>query len=113
MDKPWIDARCGRAWALAVALAGLAGCRGSSAPQAAPVAVTWEVRGPDGGLVVGAGEDGTATVGTHTLVVRNGRLTANGKDGGAVKAGDKILLDKDGQLYVNGVRRDSLPAERR
>src|SRR5262249_14757557 len=37
--------------------------------------------------------------------VKNGKLTANGEDRGTFKKGDKIVLDEEGQLFVNGERR--------
>ena len=110
MGKPQIDARVGPVWTIPFTLASSAGCGGSTAT---PAAITWEVRGESGGVAVGAGEYGTASAGDNKLGVGNGRLTANGGDGGEVKAGDKVVLDKDGQLYVNGVKRETRPADRR
>ena len=46
-----------------------------------------------------------ASAGDNTFEIRNGRAIANGKDGGPLKAGDSVLLDKEGRLLVNGQER--------
>ena len=38
--------------------------------------------------------------------VRDSRMTVNGKDGGEVKAGDTIRVEKDGRVTVNGQKRE-------
>jgi hypothetical protein len=104
--RPRIDARVGLMLTFAIALVAPAGCGGSATAPAA-AAISWEVRGDSGGVAVGAGEGGTAQAGNNKLVIANGRLTANGKDAGEFKNGDKVLLDKDGQIYVNGEKRET------
>jgi hypothetical protein len=79
-------------------------------PPPAPTDISWEVRG-EGSTSMGSGESVEASAGKNKLVVKDGHVTANGKDGGQVKGGDKILLDRDGQLYVNGVKRETQPAK--
>ena len=39
------------------------------------------------------------------MVIKDGRLTVNGKDHGAVKSGDKVRVDEDGNVTVNGEAR--------
>jgi hypothetical protein len=50
-------------------------------------------------------EEITATFGTHTAKIQNGKLTAEGKDRGAVKPGDTIRLTPAGRVFVNDVER--------
>jgi hypothetical protein len=50
-------------------------------------------------------EDITITCGDHTARIVNGRLTAGGRDRGAVKPGDRIALTGAGGLSVNGAER--------
>ncbi len=90
---------------LLVALAAvLSGC-GKPAPAPATISVSYEVRGEAGGLTKGMGEGVSAAVGKNRLEVKGGQVRANGKDYGPVKDGDAVLLDKDGQVYVNGEKR--------
>ena len=41
----------------------------------------------------------------NRLEVKNHHLTANGKDGGDIKPGDKVVLDAEGRLWVNNAER--------
>ena len=38
--------------------------------------------------------------------VRDGRMSVNGKDGGEVRAGDTVRVEKDGRVTVNGQKRE-------
>jgi hypothetical protein len=39
-------------------------------------------------------------------MIKDGLLAANGKSYGRLNDGDRILLDKDGAVYVNGEKRE-------
>lgn len=47
----------------------------------------------------------SANVGKNALSIKGGRLTVNAAGHGAVKDGDAVLVDRDGQVYVNGEKR--------
>ena len=65
-----------------------------------------EVRGKPGEeSIVQGGEGTTVSAGRNTFEIRNGRAIANGNDCGTLKAGDSVLLDQDGRLFVNGQER--------
>jgi hypothetical protein len=61
-------------------------------------------RGADG-TETGLDEDVTVAFGTRTARVVNGRLTAGGRDRGAVKPEDTIRLTPAGGVSVNGAER--------
>ena len=42
--------------------------------------------------------------GGNALKIDNGKLTFNDKDCGMLKQGDRIRVDKDSQLYINGMK---------
>lgn len=44
------------------------------------------------------------TWGNNKLRIDMGKLTFNGKDCGTLARGDRVRVDKDGKLYVNGTR---------
>jgi hypothetical protein len=67
--------------------------------------VDYEVHGGLPGIVKIHGETITITSGSNRLEVKEGLLTANGKDGGSIQPGDKVLLDTDKQLWVNRKKR--------
>jgi hypothetical protein len=50
-------------------------------------------------------EDLTITYVGKTLKIVNGKLSADGKDHGAVKPGDRITLTPSGGVSVNGAQR--------
>jgi hypothetical protein len=77
----------------------------STAPPAVPAQYSWEVRSETGQFAYGGGNSGSIQVDKGSLEVRDGKVTANGKDGGTLKPGDKVVLDKDGKLFVNGEER--------
>jgi hypothetical protein len=83
------------------------GCdKGSSTgPPTVPAQYSWEVRSETGQFAYGGGNSGSIQVDKGSLEVRDGKVTANGKDGGTLKPGDKVVLDKDGKLFVNGEER--------
>jgi hypothetical protein len=95
-------AMCRRALAAILLLAvALMGC----SPAARPT-VNYEVRGEDGGgTITGRSDEGVHTAGKNRLQIKDGRILANEKDFGAVKEGDKVVLDKDGRVFVNGEER--------
>jgi hypothetical protein len=74
----------------------------TTAPAAAPGSYSYEIRGADGSTQRGVASEFHAMAGKASLEVRGGRVIANGKDYGPVRDGDSILLDRDGQLSVNG-----------
>jgi hypothetical protein len=105
---------------VAALLLGLSGCGRPAAPRpdagpsratATVGGVSYEVRGRgDSSASALANGPGRLTAGQNTLRVEGGRVLANGKDYGPVKAGDSVLLDEDGTLTVNGERRAETPA---
>jgi hypothetical protein len=64
----------------------------------------YEIRS-DGGATSGRSGSIEATAGGNRLVIKDELLTANGKSYGRLKAGDRVLLDKDGTVYVNSEKR--------
>ncbi|HWY86550.1 MAG TPA: hypothetical protein VNX28_07495 [Gemmataceae bacterium] len=80
------------------------GCSRST-PTAAPTSYSYEVRGEEGSVTLGTGEVINANAGKNRLGINGGRVTANGKSYGLLKNGDGVLLDRDGQLSVNGQKR--------
>ena len=40
----------------------------------------------------------------HSLRLDNGKLTFDGKDYGSLKDGDRVRVDKDGRLSINGTQ---------
>jgi hypothetical protein len=73
--------------------------------MAAPTSYSYEVRGEEGNVALGTGEVINANAGKNRLGINGGRVTANGKSYGSLKNGDSVLLDRDGQLSVNGQNR--------
>lgn len=45
--------------------------------------------------------------GGHTLEVAGGKIKVDGKDHGTIQQGDTLRLAPDGQLFVNGKRREA------
>jgi hypothetical protein len=98
---------------LAAALA--AGCsRSNPTPTAAAPgpesavgpSYSYEVRG-EGAVSHGtASEPLSVSAGKNALTIKDGRLTVNGKDYGTVKSGDSIVVDRDGQVSINGAKRE-------
>jgi len=64
-----------------------------------------EVQGDGWGVMIGP----FAQNGGNKLEIRDGRAIANDKDGGQLKPGDEVLLDKEGRLFVNGQERLKAP----
>ena len=90
-----------------------AGCRKptstlapTNAPSQSP-SVSYEVRGEGDAVTKGITENGSFASGKYTLELKAGRVFANGKDYGSVQEGDSVLLERDGQLFVNGEMRQS------
>lgn len=67
--------------------------------------VDYEVHGALPGVVKIHGESITITSGSNHLEVKEGVLAANGNNGGNIQQGDKVLLDADGQLWINKKKR--------
>jgi hypothetical protein len=42
-----------------------------------------------------------ASSGKNRLQIQEGRMTVNGRSYGALKNGDSVLVDQDGQVFVN------------
>src|SRR5690242_5578764 len=83
----------------------LSGCRTTS-PASSP-SVSYEIHGKDGSVSHGVAESGTFKAGENRLELKEGHVLANGKDYGPLKKEDTILLDKEGQLFINGETRPS------
>ena len=100
---------CGVAW-LALTGCNSRGGSGASASVSSSTGsvngISWEVRS-HGGNVASIGDKDSAhiTCGLNDVVIKDGRLTVNGKDHGAVKSGDKVRVDEDGNVTVNGEAR--------
>jgi hypothetical protein len=45
------------------------------------------------------------TAGKNKLRLQGGRITSDGKDYGEVKAGDSVIVEPDGTVFVNGTKR--------
>ena len=84
------------------------GCADQPPPQVKPVVVNYEIRDPAGGFAKGTGSFAAVTAGGDTLKleIKDARVWANGKDGGTLKEGDSVVLDKEGRLTVNGQPRE-------
>lgn len=67
--------------------------------------ISYEVHGGGPGLTKIDGEAVMITNGPNRLEVKDSRLLANGRDCGAVQNGDKVVLDAEGQLFVNQEKR--------
>jgi hypothetical protein len=96
---------------LVTSLSLVTGCRRSAGGGASGVkgtvdGVSCEVRGRGGEssdrIVEGVHE---FTAGDNKLRLQDGHVIANGKDYGAVKSGDSVLLDADGNVTVNSQKR--------
>jgi hypothetical protein len=53
----------------------------------------------------GTGDHPKVTCGSNWFAIQDGKLIVNGKESGAVKRGDTIKLDAQGQAFVNGEKR--------
>jgi len=67
--------------------------------------ISYEVHGGGPGLTKIEGETVTITNGPNHLEFKTGRLLANGRDCGAVQQGDNVVLDVEGQLFINQEKR--------
>jgi hypothetical protein len=68
--------------------------------------VTYEVRGTGHARESrSANGDVEVTLGSNRLQIKGGRMMVNGKDCGAVKDGDSVVLDDNGQVSVNQEKR--------
>ncbi|MGL5874699.1 MAG: hypothetical protein ACRC2R_20420 [Xenococcaceae cyanobacterium] len=67
--------------------------------------IKYEVRGSGNTNVSSVNNSTRIVSGRNTVTINKGRIALNGKDRGAVKTGDSVLLDSSGRLYVNGKRR--------
>ncbi len=65
----------------------------------------FEVRRPGGGHTKGQAASFSVQDGTNTAELKDGRLTVNGKQLGAIPDGAKILVDENGIVTVNGQTR--------
>lgn len=83
------------------------GCGGPTAPST-PVPsfeVSWEFIGDDGNFAKGSGGGGSLRVGDNTLEIKDQQVFVNGKLYGPLRDGDKVKVDPDGSLFVNGEKR--------
>ncbi|MFN0019607.1 MAG: hypothetical protein ACKVP0_15210 [Pirellulaceae bacterium] len=91
-----------------VLVATVTACRPSATPsngaqptQLEKIAIT--VQDELGNESFGLGGEGSIVSRNKNAVeIANGRVIANGKDGGSLKSGDVVLLDREGRLFVNG-----------
>ncbi len=67
--------------------------------------VDYEVHGGLPGSVNIDGETITIANGTNRLEAKDGLLVVNGKDCGSIQHGDEVVLDAEGQVWVNKERR--------
>lgn len=67
--------------------------------------IKYEVRGSGNTNISSVNNSTRIVSGRNTVTINKGRIVLNGKDRGAVKTGDSVLLDASGRLYVNGKRR--------
>jgi hypothetical protein len=67
--------------------------------------IRYEVRGTGSTRVQSVNGATQIVSGRNTVRIRSGRVYLNGKDKGAIKAGDSVLLDASGRLYVNGKKK--------
>jgi hypothetical protein len=78
------------------------GAQGVSVSKGSLNGIQWEVRGVGQIEQRTNNDEASVSVGSNRLEIKGGRLTVNGRAAGEVKPGDSILLDRDGQLTVNG-----------
>src|SRR4051812_10563909 len=83
----------------------LAGCGKKPAPTPAeappPAIYSLEVRSETGSSQAGLPAKADVTLGVFRVQVENGQLTVNGKNYGKLQPGDKVLVEKDGEVVVN------------
>jgi hypothetical protein len=98
--------------ATVVALLLTVGSGAFSAPSAQSVGRSW-VRGTAQGVYCEVRGDGSSSnsvgegyyefiAGRNKLRMHGGHITANGREYGLAKAGDRVLVDADGTVRVNG-----------
>jgi len=82
----------------------LAGCGKKPPPQAIeapPDIYSLEVRSESGSSQAGMPAKADMTLGGHRVQIENEQITINGKKYGKLQPGDKVLIEKDGQVLVN------------
>jgi hypothetical protein len=67
--------------------------------------ITFEVRGSRSAQFQIDDGDVSIKRGTSRLGFKDGRVSANGKDAGAAKKGDVVVLEENGNVMVNGEKR--------
>ena len=94
---------------IAMVVAVLAGCnRPPPSPPVRPVAgYDFEVHRPGGGYTKGQAATFTVQDEANVVELKNGRLTVNGKQYGAIADNAKIVVKENGEVTVDG--RDRLP----
>ena len=65
---------------------------------------SYEVRG-EGSASAGMGQTANTESGKNRLEIKNGQLTVNGDSYGSLANGDKVLVELDGRVFVNGEAR--------
>jgi hypothetical protein len=88
----------------------LMGCGQKSpppAPKPAPASYALEVRIENGSSQASTISDNSeATVGAFSVKIQDGQITVNKRSYGKLNAGDKVLIQSDGQVLVNFVVRE-------
>jgi hypothetical protein len=96
------------------AILAAAGCKPTPQEPAQPASreVTYEIRGAST-RATGQSENFRVQAEPNNVSLSNGELTVNSKSFGSVEPGDKILVEGDGRVSINGQPReanDSAPA---
>jgi hypothetical protein len=95
--------KCGYAVGISIVLAVLSGC--GNQRTSTPVGYHYDVKGQQGSWQNGYGSAFTATAGNNSVTVEDATLTVNGKNYGTLQSGDKISVDVEGKVEVNGAAR--------
>jgi len=90
---------------MAVASWLLMGCRQNSItptlPKAAIASYGLEVRSENGSSEATLFDNSDATVGAFQVRIQDGQITVNKRSYGKLNAGDKVLIQSDGQVLIN------------
>src|SRR5690349_16737616 len=78
----------------------------AAAPKAAPALYSLEVRSEGEAKEVSLSDDADVTLGGNRVQVEKGAISVNGKKYGKLAVGDKVLIEKDGQVMVNAEVRE-------
>lgn len=89
-----------------VVVVALAGCSKSEPPINIDIGRSVSVEFPNGGsLVLGLTGEVKAKNSGVDVLLKDGRVSIDGKDYGTLKAGDKVKIEASGKVTVNGEER--------